>query len=128
MALGLVAGTASGPVAGSTSPVSVARIDPCDGILREPGHALDGRCLAGTVLVCPTGKGSSSGSYVLLNLAKRGLAPTAIVVRQADAVLVAGAVMAEIPLISGLSAEEFDTCLHAAVITVDGGQGRVTPR
>ena len=124
--IGLVDGKAAGPVAASLAPVSVARIDPADGRLREPGHALDGRVLAGAVLVCPTGKGSSSGSYILLNLAQRGLAPAAIVVSQADAVLVAGAVMAEIPLISGLSEEALRTLAAAGRAEVDGTAGAVT--
>lgn len=118
--MGLVGGVAEGPVAASAQPVSVARIDPKDGVLHEAGHVLDGRKLAGTVLVCPTGKGSSSGSYILLNLARRGLAPTAIVSLQADAVLVAGAVLAGIPLISGVAPEHWPALLGASRLRVDG--------
>jgi hypothetical protein len=91
-----------GLVESSLEPVSVARIDPATGILRERGHPLDGRLLAGKVLAFPGGKGSSSGSYVLLNLARRGLAPCAIAVQKADAVLVAGAVLSGIPLLQGV--------------------------
>jgi predicted aconitase with swiveling domain len=118
--MGLVGGRAEGPVAASDQPVSVARIDPADGVLHEAGHVLDGRNLAGSVLVCPTGKGSSSGSYILLNLARRGLAPAAIVTLQADAVLVAGAVLADIPLISGVMPEQWPSLLSAKYLWVDG--------
>lgn len=89
--------------------VAIARIDPATGVLHEPGHPLDGRCLAGKVLVCLGGKGSSSGSYVLLNLARRGLAPAAILVERADAVLTAGAVLAEIPIEQGIDLAAFES-------------------
>lgn len=125
--LGLVGGSAEGAVAGSAAPVSVARIDPADGVLHEAGHALDGQSLAGRVLVCPTGKGSSSGSYILLNLARRGLAPAAIVAVQADAVLVAGAVLADIPLVSGIARETLPALLEAPRLRVDGAAGTVEP-
>lgn len=91
-------GTVEGEVALCHANVALARIDPATGVLHEPGHPLDGRNLAGKVLVCHGGKGSSSGSYILLNLARRNLAPVAILVERADAVLVAGAVLADIPL------------------------------
>lgn len=123
--LGLVAGVAEGAVAASLEAVSVARIDPADGILHEPGHALDGRCLAGTILVCPTGKGSSSGSYILLNLARRALAPAAIVAVQADAVLIAGAVLADIPLVSGIGVDALALLANAERLSVDGATGIV---
>lgn len=124
--LGLVAGHAEGPVAASAVPVAVARIDPASGILREAGHPLDGRALAGTVLVCPTGKGSSSGSYVLLNLAHRGLAPAAIVAMQADAVLIAGAVLAGIPLISGCDRDALHGLADLTRVSIDGAAGTVS--
>ncbi len=124
--MGLVAGRATGPIAASEVPVSVARIDPESGILHEAGHPLDGRNLAGTVLVCPTGKGSSSGSYVLLNLARRGLAPAAIVAMQADAVLIAGAVLAGIPLVSGCAQSALRGLVDLAPASVDGAAGTVS--
>lgn len=95
-----------GEVALCHTEVSLARIDPATGVLHEPGHPLDGQCLAGKVLACRGGKGSSSGSYVLLNLARRRLAPAALLVQRADAVLIAGAVLAGVPLRQGVDLSE----------------------
>lgn len=125
--IGLVPGVARGAVAMSTEPVSVARIDPATGVLHEPGHPLDGRMLAGSVLVCPTGKGSSSGSYILLNLARRGLAPAGIVVARADAVLVAGAVLGEIPLVHAIAPDAFEHFADGRTVHVNGGSGTISP-
>lgn len=100
-------GAVEGEVALCPTEVALARIEPATGVLREPGHPLDGQCLAGKVLVCRGGKGSSSGSYVLLNLARRGLAPAAILVERADAVLIAGAVLADVPMEQGIDLSSF---------------------
>ena len=55
--------------------------------------------MAGRVLVFPTGKGSTVGSYVLYRLARNSLAPAAIVNAEADPVVAVGAVIAEIPMV-----------------------------
>lgn len=110
------------------SEVALARIDPATGVLHEPGHPLDGRCLAGKVLVCLGGKGSSSGSYVLLNLARRGLAPAAILVQRADAVLIAGAVLADIPLEQGVDPATFDSGRKVAVKAPGRREGSLARR
>lgn len=117
----LVPGECAGPVEWSDQAVSLARIDPCTGILHEPGHPLDQHSLAGKLLVCPGGKGSSSGSYVLLNLARQGLAPGAIVVEQADAVIIAGAVLAGVPLVQGIDIAPLRTAAHHRVSSQSAG-------
>lgn len=125
--LGLVPGSGYGPALISDAPVGVARIDPHSGILLEPGHPLHGRCVAGCVLVFESGKGSSSGSYILLNLRANGKAPAAIVMRHADAVVTAGAVLAEIPLVGDIGTGAVARLLRGnrSVLHVDGGAGRV---
>jgi hypothetical protein len=65
----------------------------------EPGHPIEGESVAGRVLVFPTGKGSTVGSYTLYRLARNGLAPAAIVNSEADPVVAVGAVIAEIPMV-----------------------------
>ena len=105
----LVPGRAVGAVERCNTEVALARIDPATGVLHEPGHPLDGRSLAGKVLACKGRKGSSSGSYILMNLAHRGLAPAALLVGRADAVLVAGAVLGRVPLAQGINPCAFAT-------------------
>ena len=53
-------------------------IDPETGQVVEKGHALEGQSIGGKVLVFPTGKGSTVGSYTLYRLKKAGNAPAAI--------------------------------------------------
>jgi predicted aconitase with swiveling domain len=69
-------------------------VDEVTGVVIETGHALEGECVAGRVVVCRSGKGSTAGSFSLLQLAQRGLAPAAIV-----------NVLAEIPLVHRLDTD-----------------------
>ncbi|MCS7118984.1 MAG: DUF126 domain-containing protein [Archaeoglobaceae archaeon] len=68
---------------------------------------LKGRSVAEKVLVFPSGKGSTVGSYTLLRLKKRGLAPSAIINRESEAIIAIGAIIAEIPLVDSLSDDFF---------------------
>ncbi len=74
-------------------------VDPDTGVVIEPGHPLEGQRVAGRVLVFPTGKGSTVGSYTLYRLARNGLAPAAIVNAEADPVVAVGAVISDIPMV-----------------------------
>ena len=50
-------------------------VDPETGVVTEAGHDLEGQYIAGKILVFPTGKGSTVGSYVLYRLKKNGHGP-----------------------------------------------------
>jgi uncharacterized protein len=99
-------------------------VDEVTGIVIETGHALEGECVAGRVVVCRSGKGSTAGSFSLLQLAQRGLAPAAIVNAQADAVITAGCVLAEIPLVHRLDTD-LGTFSSGDMLRVDGAAGTV---
>ena len=53
-------------------------VDPENGVVVETGHDLLGQSIAGKILVFPTGKGSTVGSYTLYRLKSAGLAPLAM--------------------------------------------------
>jgi hypothetical protein len=70
---------------------------------------LEGQSVAGRVLVFPTGKGSTVGSYTLYRLARNGLAPAAIVNAEADPVVAVGAVIAGIPMVDQVDISRIQT-------------------
>ena len=70
---------------------------------------LDGRLLAGRILVFKGSRGSTVGPYILYSLARRGCAPRGLVVCEAEPMLVAGAVLADIPLATNLPCEILET-------------------
>ncbi len=90
---GLVEGEASGPLLVYPHPLSFyGEVDP------KTGRLPDGRSMSGRVLVIPATRGSTVGSYVIYAMKEYGTAPAAIVAVEAEPILVAGAVMAGIPL------------------------------
>ena len=93
-------GRAAGEALVSSEPIGfLGGVDPDTGVVIEPGHPLEGECVAGRVLVFPTGKGSTVGSYTLYRLARNDLAPAAIVNAEADPVVAVGAVISDIPMV-----------------------------
>lgn len=74
-------------------------VDPETGVVIEPGHPIEGECVAGRVLVFPTGKGSTVGSYTMYRMARNGMAPAAIINAEADPVVAVGAIISDIPMV-----------------------------
>jgi len=97
-------------------------VDPDTGIVLEKGHDLEGQCISGRILVFPTGKGSTVGSYTLYRLKKGGKAPAAIINREAETITAVGAIIADIPCVDQIAIEEIVSGMH---IAVDGEAGSV---
>jgi predicted aconitase with swiveling domain len=98
-------------------------VDPATGKVVEKGHAIEGQCVTGKILVFPTGKGSTVGSYVLYDMKKRGTAPAAIVNREIETIIAVGAIISEIPCVDRIDVRRIKT---GQSLTVDGGKGSVT--
>jgi predicted aconitase with swiveling domain len=69
-------------------------VDPEAGTVADPRHPDHGRSIAGTVLALPGAVGSSSSSAIMLELLRRGMAPAAVLMAEADAILSLGVVVA----------------------------------
>ena len=103
-------GHAEGEALVSPDPIGfLGGVDPDTGVVIEAGHPLEGECVAGRVLVFPTGKGSTVGSYTLYRLARSGLAPAAIINAEADPVVAVGAIIAEIPMVDQVDISRIHT-------------------
>ncbi len=91
----LVAGTARAPVLKLAQPISFwGGVDPQTGALTDPRGPAHGTPIGGRVLVLAATRGSSSSSAILLELLHNGHAPAALVLAQADAILVVGVLVA----------------------------------
>jgi predicted aconitase with swiveling domain len=92
----LVAGAAGGRVAASRHMLSFwGGVDPSTGTVIDQRHPLCGESIAQRVVVLPKGKGSSTGSYVLLDAWVGGTGPAAILLNQVDEIIALGAVVYE---------------------------------
>lgn len=91
----LVAGTAEGPALVLDEPLSLwGGLDPGTGEIVDVRHPQRGANVTGSVLVMPSGRGSSSSSSVLAEAIRAGTAPAAIVLGEADPILPLGAIVA----------------------------------
>jgi predicted aconitase with swiveling domain len=80
-------------------------VDPATGLINDPRHELFNQSVAGRVLVFPFGKGSSTGSLIMLELVRINKAPAAIVNVRTEPILATGPIVCkhfygkEIPII-----------------------------
>jgi predicted aconitase with swiveling domain len=96
----VVPGQAEGLALVSDKPIGfLGGVDPETGLVIERGHPLEGRSVAGRILVFPSGKGSTVGSYVIYRLAKAGLGPQAIINAASEPIVAVGALIAHIPMV-----------------------------
>jgi len=103
-------GQASGQALVSPTAIGfLGGVDPDTGAVIEPGHPLHGQVIAGRVLVFPTGKGSTVGSYTLYRLAKRGLGPEGIINARSEAIVAVGAIISEIPMVDRIDIAQIAT-------------------
>jgi predicted aconitase with swiveling domain len=116
-------GQAAGPALVSPAAISFfGGVDPDTGVVVEKGHPLEGQSIAGTILVFPTGKGSTVGSYTLYRLKMNGKAPAAILNTECETITAVGCIIAEIPCVDHLPIEPFQTGME---LWVDGASGEI---
>ena len=97
--------------------------DPQTGEIVEKGHHLEGKSVSGKVLVFPSGKGSTVGSYVLYALKKAEKGPLAIVNKIMDPVVAVGCIISEIPAVDQIDIGKIQ---NGQKIEVDADNGVVT--
>jgi predicted aconitase with swiveling domain len=91
----LVAGEAAGRILRIDDAISFwGGVDPKTARVSDPRHARHGESLTGRVVAIARLRGSSSSSAVLLELIHAGIGPAAIVLRETDAILALGALVA----------------------------------
>jgi predicted aconitase with swiveling domain len=116
-------GTAQGEALVSRMGISFfGGVDPETGIIVEKGHDLEGRRIAGRVLVFPTGKGSTVGSYTLYRMKKAATAPAGILNAECEPITAVGCILAGIPCIDRLPIESIAT---GDVVRMNGADGSV---
>jgi len=122
-----VRGKAAGRVIASNLELSFwGGVDPRTGEVIDQHHPLSGQRLEDRILAIPGGRGSCSGSGVMLELLLNGKAPKAMVFEREEDILTLGVVVAEemfgksIPILS-LTPENFKRVARAEYVTIDNG-------
>lgn len=123
---GISEGAAEGRALVSREPISFyGGVDPNTGTVIEKNHELEGKCVKDKILVFPSGKGSTVGSYTIYQMSKKRTAPLAIINIETEGIIAAGCILAEIPLIDMLDKNPIKTIENGDFVQVDGNKGTV---
>ena len=123
-------GVAEGEALTTSQPISFyGGVNPKTGIIIEKRHELQGKKVKDKILVFPTGKGSTVGSYTLYRMKKNNTAPAGIINEKSETVVAVGAIISEIPCIDKIDISKIETGdivrLENDVVEIEKGR---TPR
>lgn len=91
----VVPGDAAGPALVLGEPLSFwGGLDPSTGTIIDRNHPDHGATITDTVLLLPSGRGSSSASSVIAEAVRLGTAPRALAMVELDEIIVLGALVA----------------------------------
>ena len=120
----LTEGAAQGTLVLLSEPLSLwGGLDVHTGAIIDAQHPQCGVTLAGRILAMRGARGSSSSSSALVEAARSGVAPAAIILQQHDAILVIGALVAadlyqvRIPIVT-LSADRWEHLRDGSIVAV----------
>jgi predicted aconitase with swiveling domain len=115
----LVSGKVQGIVLKSKDSINfLGTVDKKTGIISDKNHDLFEKSLKDTILVFPSGVGSSVGAYTIYSIKKNNTAPFAMICQKADLTVATGCALANIPLII-ISNEEFASIQSGMKISLD---------
>ena len=113
-------GLSEGEALLSADPILFYQTDPATGVVIEKGHALYGRSVKDKILIFPGGKGSSvvqaDGLY---KLERDGTAPKGFIIRERDTVLVATAIIMEVPMVDRVEEAFYNTVRDGDTVRID---------
>jgi predicted aconitase with swiveling domain len=127
----VVPGEAEGEVLLTSQPISFwGGVDPRTGCINDPRHELFGQAISGKILAFPFGKGSSTTSLIILELARVNKAPGAIINLRTEPILATGPIVSkhfygrEIPVVT-LDERAFQMLKTGQRATVNATEGEV---
>ncbi|MGI6084777.1 MAG: aconitase X swivel domain-containing protein [Acetivibrionales bacterium] len=122
----VVKGKASGIAMVTDKPVCyVGGIDTDTGEFTEHDHPWFKQSVKGKILVYPTGKGSTGGSYVIYEAACNGVGPAAIINNRIEQVTAVGVILGEIPTIDQVQPDPIAFIKDGDFLEVDATNGIV---
>ena len=115
----LVSGKIEGIVLKSENPINfLGTVDKKTGIISDKNHDLYEKSLKDSVLVFPSGVGSSVGAYTIYSIKSNQTAPIAMICQKADLTVATGCALANIPLVT-VSDEEYSSIKNGKELSLD---------
>ncbi|MCK4895825.1 MAG: DUF126 domain-containing protein [Candidatus Heimdallarchaeota archaeon] len=116
----IVEGKVTGIVLFSPSPISfLGDVDSETGKIIDSESPIYGKNLKNTIFVFPRGKGSTVGSYIIYGLKVNNVSPLALVAEEAETIVIAGAILADIPLVDLPDKDLFSMVETGDTIAID---------
>ena len=115
----LVSGKVEGIVLKSDDPINfLGTVNKKTGIISDKNHDLFEKPVKNTILLFPSGIGSSVGAYTIYSIKSNDAAPLAMICKKADLTVATGCALANIPLII-ISEEEFVSIKNGMKLSFD---------
>ncbi len=115
----LVQGKAQGIVLKSKNPINfLGTVDKKTGIISDKNHELFEKPIKDSILIFPSGVGSSVGAYTIYSIKSNNSAPLAMICTKADLTVATGCALTNIPLVI-ISDEEFSSFQSGQKISLD---------
>ena len=115
----LVQGNVEGIVLKSENPINfLGTVDKKTGKISDENHDLFEKSISNSILVFPSGVGSSVGAYTIYSIKSNNSAPLAMICKKADLTVATGCALANIPLVI-ISEEEFSLIQNNDKIILD---------
>jgi len=115
----LVQGKIEGIILKSETAINfLGTVDKKTGIISDKNHELFEKSIKNSVLVFPSGVGSSVGAYTIYSIKSNNSAPLAMICQKADLTVATGCALANIPLVI-VSDEEFSSFQNGQKISLD---------
>ena len=115
----LVQGKVEGIILKSETPINfLGTVDKKTGIISDKNHELFEKSIKNSVLVFPSGVGSSVGAYTIYSIKSNNSAPLAMICQKADLTVVTGCALTNIPLLI-ISNDEFNSLKSGMKIAID---------
>ncbi|PJC50071.1 MAG: hypothetical protein CO032_06750 [Nitrosopumilales archaeon CG_4_9_14_0_2_um_filter_34_16] len=115
----LVQGKVRGIVLKSEMPINfLGTVDKKTGMISDKNHDLFKKSIRNSILVFPSGVGSSVGAYTIYSIKSNNSAPLAMICKKSDLTVATGCALANIPLVI-VSSEEFTSIQNGQNISLD---------
>jgi len=126
----VVGGFAEGEALVTNQPISFwGGLDPKSGLIVDKRHELWGKNVSGKILIFPYGRGSVSGTTVLLEAIRCDKAPKAIINIETEPIIAVAAVLAEkiygktVPIVDRPEVNPIDVIKTDDIVKVDATAG-----
>ena len=94
-------------------------LDRLKGVFSRPTHKLAGQSYVGKILVLDTAKGGVASSWMLHEMATRGVVPLALVLNSVNPILVQGAAFGNVTLLAGFDGDITAKVPQGATVEID---------